>query len=179
MIIERVCKKNLSFIIHLLHLCHYFDTTESFFFKCGCFIYFVYFEKCQISDEMCVILMRGQVITHRARLRFDRIFFELVRFCCFLPDSIQTCSCQRRRSCGCRWHTVPLHCRTASLPLSQQKDTFQSHPPCPDSTFICWLIGWPSLTCPPTAAEKPCNFSVGRQQWPGKVCLLWCFCHLC
>lgn len=36
---------------------------------------------------MCVILMRGQVITHRARLRLstDRIFFELVRFLLFPP----------------------------------------------------------------------------------------------
>lgn len=39
--------------------------------------YLLYFEKCQISDEMCVSLMRGQVLTHRAHLRLstDRIFF--------------------------------------------------------------------------------------------------------
>lgn len=126
------------------------------------------FCKCQISDQMCVNFMCVYLLADHTHLRLSADFIYVAGFC-FLPDSIQTYSCQRHRSCGCGKHTVLLHCRTASLPLSRQKDTFQSPLPCPDSTFMCSLIGWPSLTCLLTAAEKPCSPSVGRQQWPGKL----------
>lgn len=53
-IIESVCNQSRSSVIHLLLLCHYFDTTDGFF-QHGYLIYFIYYiysEKCQISDEM-------------------------------------------------------------------------------------------------------------------------------
>lgn len=130
------------------------------------------FCKCQITDQMCVSFSLAALVCacHPT--------LDVFKWFCFLSDSIRTCSCRRRRSCGCRSPIVPLHCRTASLLLSRPKDTFQSPPPCPHSAFICSLIGWPSLTCPPTAAEKPCTTSAGRQQWAGKYYFYYKFHQL-
>lgn len=114
MIIERVCNQNLSFVIHLLHLCHYLTYNRQIVLKCGCFIYFVYFEKCQINNEMCVILMRGQVLTHRACLRLstDRIFFNCLDFVVSsqIPSRLAAVRGAGRVAAG----STPSHC-TAGL----------------------------------------------------------------